>query len=80
MATHQRRVYKGSDGQVPAHEPDWSTRNDHDPGVTLLTLFGFLGAGLLGLGLGAAGAAWLLRQRRRRRRPRVRELSSTAAI
>jgi hypothetical protein len=27
--------------------PGWSTGNDHDPGTTLLALFGFLGAGLL---------------------------------
>ncbi len=46
MATHQR-VHWGRDGQVAAHAPDWTTWNDHDPGVTLLVLFGFVAAGLL---------------------------------
>ena len=32
---------------MSAHEPDWTTRNAHDPGVTLVALFGFLGAALL---------------------------------
>ena len=27
--------------------PDWTPRNEHDPGVTLLALFAFLGASLL---------------------------------
>lgn len=47
MATNQRRIHWDGDGQMSAHEPDWTTWNDHDPGVTLIALFGFLGAALL---------------------------------
>jgi hypothetical protein len=47
MATHQRPVHRGRHGTVSAHEPDWSNWNYHDPGVTLVALFGFLGAALL---------------------------------
>ncbi|MDQ3473958.1 MAG: hypothetical protein M3447_09500 [Acidobacteriota bacterium] len=44
MATYEHR---GRDEQVSAYDPDWTNWNDHDPGVTLVTLFGFLAAGLL---------------------------------
>ena len=47
MATNQRRIHSGRNGQISAHEPDWTTWNEHDPGVTLVALFGFLGAALL---------------------------------
>jgi len=47
MTTHQRPVRPGTDEHMSAHEPDWSTWNDHDPGLTLLALFGFLAAGLV---------------------------------
>ena len=47
MVTKQRRIHWGRDGQRSAQEPDWTTWNDHDPGVTLLALFGFLGVALL---------------------------------
>jgi hypothetical protein len=84
MATHQRPGRRGRDEHVSAHEPDWSTWNDHDPGVTLLSLFGFLLAGLLWksskqrqgagsglyrvLGAGLGAAAAAWLLRRRRRR------------
>jgi hypothetical protein len=43
MATRKRRVHLGGDERGAVHAPDWTTRNDHDPGVTLIALFGFLG-------------------------------------
>ena len=35
------------EGRLSVHEPDWTDFNDHDPGVTLVTVFAFLAAGLL---------------------------------
>jgi hypothetical protein len=58
MATRKRRVHLGGDERGAVHAPDWTTGNDHDPGVTLLALFAFLGVSLLwqssGRGEGAA--------------------------
>lgn len=86
MATNQRRIHWGRDGQMSAHEPDWTTWNDHDPGVTLIALFGFLGAALLWqssawregatlrlprvLGVGLGAASAVWLLRRRHRRRR----------
>jgi hypothetical protein len=47
MATGKRRVHLGADERSAVHAPDWTTGNDHDPGVTIVALFAFLGASLL---------------------------------
>jgi len=44
---------------MSAQQPDWTTRNDHDPGVALVALFGFLGAALLWQSSGCGGRARL---------------------
>jgi hypothetical protein len=47
MATRKRRVHLSADELGAVHAPDWTRGNDHDPGVTIVALFAFLGASLL---------------------------------
>ena len=47
MSARQPRTRRDVDGRVPSHAPDWTDTNEHDPGLTVLALFAFLGTGLL---------------------------------
>ena len=47
MTIRELRVRRDREETVPAHAPEWSEGNEHDPGVTLLALCGFLGSSLL---------------------------------
>ena len=61
--------------ETAEHAPEWTDHNVSDPGITLLTLFAFLAAGLL-----YAAGVELWRRRRRRRDDRAhRRLPSTSA-
>ena len=85
MAIRKRRMQRDEDERDAVHAPEWTSGNDHDPGVTIVALFAFLGATLLWssgrrdgaaarlprlFGVGLGAASALwLLRRRHRRRP-----------
>ncbi len=94
MDTHQHPVSSGRDRQVPTRVPDWTNWNEHDPGVTIVALFGFVATGLLWhlsgrqhgsgsklyrvIGVGLSAASVALLLRQRRRRRRPSDPESAS--